>query len=264
MPDFTNREIYQAAVENEPTPTQDRAVGEAALFKPPFSVHESTEGHFRVIDSEDHGASPAFVDRRYAQWLCDRLNAAPAPVQAEPFAYAYRYQEHRGTVIRFNHGETINGAHPIETIPLYVHPAAPAPVVGEREAFERWAGDRGFDLARCNENRDQYLIPRTSGFWRAWREGAAWQARAAAPARSTPPQAVHYKDTFSDTIGSAVPATGEARRALTAEERYAIAAVKIWGERHGFDPDEMPSAEISAVLALIDRLTADSQKDAAK
>jgi hypothetical protein len=82
----------------------------------------------------------------------------------------------------------------------------------------------------------------------------------AAPARSTPPEAVHYKDTFSDTIGSAVPATGEARKALTAEERYAIAAVKIWRERHGFDPDEMPGAEISAVLAIIDRLTPDSQE----
>jgi hypothetical protein len=36
---------------------------------------------------------------------------------------------------------------------------------GEREAFEAWAGDQGFDLRRLN---DGYLDLRTQGPWEAW------------------------------------------------------------------------------------------------
>lgn len=114
------------------TPTQDRAVGEAELFTPPFSVFESpTTGHFRVIDSKDYGASPAFADPLYAQWLCDRLNAAPAPV------------------------------------------------VDEREAFERSTGESR-EMLRLAENGD-YRYSWFQQQWRGFQAGAAWQARAAHP-----------------------------------------------------------------------------------
>lgn len=44
----------------------------------------------------------------------------------EPFTYAYRYPAfppEGATVIRFNHGEEVNGSKPIEAIPLYTRPS---------------------------------------------------------------------------------------------------------------------------------------------
>jgi hypothetical protein len=152
--------------------TQDRAVGEAEPFKGPFSVIENN-GHDGGDQIED--ADHNIVD---VQWLCDRLNAAPAPVVGD----ARLPKTEKG---RF-----------------------------EAEWAARYPGTEGRDWAAAKAAAQV--------MW-----DAAWQARAAAPARSTPPQAVHYKDTFSDTIGSAVPATGEARKALTEEERKFIDATRL-------------------------------------
>jgi hypothetical protein len=52
--------------------------------------------------------------------------AAPAP---EPNGYAYRYPTMDGSVIRFNHGEEVNGSKPLCAIPYWLEqpPAVTAP-----------------------------------------------------------------------------------------------------------------------------------------
>lgn len=100
-----------------------------------------------------------------------RRAAAPSTAMGDdhkPYAYAYRYPHHGGgTVVRFDTGgREINGSKPIETIPLYLHPAPATPAQPDAVAelvrlAEAWVEarrqlcvERGslFDLAHaCNE-----------------------------------------------------------------------------------------------------------------
>jgi hypothetical protein len=52
------------------------------------------------------------------------LYTTPQPQQqTEPSGYAYRYRDYAGgTVLRFNSGEEVNGARPIEALPFWFEP----------------------------------------------------------------------------------------------------------------------------------------------
>ena len=85
--------------------------------------------------------------------LIDRARAAlaqPKPValtdDPAPSGYAYRYPTMDGSVVRFNHGQEVNGCRPLYAIPYWLGqpPARPAnePVPVAEQPWERegWCG----------------------------------------------------------------------------------------------------------------------------
>lgn len=101
---------WQAAIEadhkrrGEPVGTLSRSADESIKFTPFVDLHV-TDG---MLVYTDHQPRPTEND----------------PSGADGYAYRYRHIN-GGTVLRFNHGEEVNGSKPIEAVPFWFKPQPP-------------------------------------------------------------------------------------------------------------------------------------------
>jgi hypothetical protein len=150
---FCKPDIFAATYEPASTPPlPGNAVEEReALLSRRSNISDAElAAYSRGIGKKDDAAS--IVRALSNELIAARASLASTSIPAEgvvpasgaaevhPFAYAYRYPGglNGGTVIRFSHGEEVNGSKPIETIPLYTLPAILSTHAGQQGD---WATD---------------------------------------------------------------------------------------------------------------------------
>jgi hypothetical protein len=74
-----------------------------------------------LMDAIDDGIPAERIKQSPMAVLYDAAMAQPEPERVrQPNGYAYRYPSMDGSVIRFNHGQEVNGSRPLYAIPYWL------------------------------------------------------------------------------------------------------------------------------------------------
>lgn len=76
-----------------------------------------------LVDRLQHAYEELLDGANYLKWAMSWVSSVHPTALARPHGYAYRYP---GDVLRFNHGQEVNGTRPIEAIPYWLGGTADA------------------------------------------------------------------------------------------------------------------------------------------